>query len=133
MNTRYERRMFVQNRLMDRVAALEGFHRAWKGGRRSLLTMLRELADLAGLPFQELVGDVGRWCRQAKDERHNVAHHKGRSIHQTSGDILFTAEAAYWLFVLCMLRVMPAPSAVFDHIIRCPRFGWVKEGLLGAT
>jgi ApeA N-terminal domain 1 len=133
MNTRYERRMFVQNRLMDRVAALEGFHRAWKGGRRSLLTGLRELADLAGLPFQELVGDVGGWCRRAKDERHNVAHHKGRSVHQTSGDILFTAEAAYWLFVLCMLRVMPAPSAVFDHIVRCPRFGWVKEGLLGTT
>lgn len=30
MNTRYERRMFVEDRLLDRVAALEGLHRAWK-------------------------------------------------------------------------------------------------------
>ena len=133
MNTRYERRMFVQDRLLDRVAALEGFHRAWKAGRKSLLTRLEELIDLAGLPFEELVGDVSDWCRRAKDERNNVAHHKGRSVHQSGGDVLFTAEAAYWLFVLCMLRLMPAPSAVFDHIIRCPRFEWVKEGLRGTT
>jgi hypothetical protein len=133
MNTKYERHMFVQDRLLDRVAALEGFHRAWKGVRRSLLTRLRELADLAGPPFEELVGDVSRWCRRAKDERNNVAHHKGRSVHQSGGDVLFTAEAAYWLFVLCMLQLMPAASAVLDHIIRCPRFEWVKEGLRGTT
>jgi hypothetical protein len=133
MSTKYERRMFVQDRLLDRVAALEGFHRAWRAGDQSLLGRLTELADLAGRPFEELVGDVSGWCLRAKDERHNVAHHKGRSVHQSSGDVLFTAEAAYWLFVLCMLRLMPAPSAVFDHIIRCPRFEWVKEGLRGTT
>lgn len=129
MNTKYERRMFVQDRLLDRVAALEGFHRTWKADRRTLLTRLKELANLAGPPFEELVGDVSDWCRRAKDERNNVAHHKGRSVHQSGGDVLFTAEAAYWLFVLCMLRLMPAPSAVFDHIISCPQFEWVKEGL----
>jgi hypothetical protein len=133
MNTKYERRMFVQDRLLDRVAALEGFHRAWKAGRRSLLTRLRELTDLAGPPFEELVGDVSDWCGRAKDERNNVAHHKGRSVHQSGGDVLFTAEAAYWLFVLCMLRLMPTRPVVFDHIIGCPQFEWVKEGLRGTT
>jgi ApeA N-terminal domain 1/Apea-like HEPN len=133
MNTRYERRMFVQDRLLDRVAALEGFHRAWKAGRKSLMTRLKELADLAGHPFEELVGDVSGWCRRAKDERNNVAHHKGSSVHQSGSDVLFTAEAAYWLFVLCILRVMQAPSAAFDHIIRCLGFEWVKEGLRGTA
>lgn len=133
MNTKYERRMFIQDRLLDRVAALEGLHRAWKVSRRSLLTRLEELANLAGPPFEELVGDVRDWCRRAKDERNNVAHHKGRSVHQSGGDVLFTAESAYWLFVLCMLRLMPAPPAVFDHIIRCSQFEWVKQGLRGTT
>jgi hypothetical protein len=97
------------------------------------MTRLKELADLAGHPFEELVGDVSGWCRRAKDERNNVAHHKGSSVHQSGSDVLFTAEAAYWLFVLCILRVMQAPSAAFDHIIRCLGFEWVKEGLRGTA
>jgi hypothetical protein len=82
-----------------------------------LLAKLSDLAALAGRPFQELVDDVSVWCRRVKDERHNIAHHKGRSAHQSSGAILFTADAAYWLFVFCMLRVMQAPSAVFERIV----------------
>jgi hypothetical protein len=39
----------------------------------------------------------------------------------------FTAEAAYWLFVLCMLREIQAPRPVFDHLERCPRFLWAKK------
>ena len=40
-----------------------------------------------------------------------------------------TAEAAYWLFVLCLLREMQAPQPAFDHLVRCPRFLWAKERL----
>jgi hypothetical protein len=133
MNTRYERRMFVQDRLLDRVAALEAFHREWKHtGKKTvwLVNRLTELAALAGNPFTELVGDVQAWCRRVKKERDNIAHHKGRPAHQNSGDMYFSAEATYWLFVLCMLRQMKAPAAVFVHIPRCPQFVWAKEGLL---
>jgi ApeA N-terminal domain 1/Apea-like HEPN len=123
MNTRYERRMFVEDRLLDRVAALEGFHREWKRtGKKTvwLVDRLTELVTRAGDPFTELVGDTQAWCKRVKKERDNIAHHKGRPAHQDSGAMYFSAEAAYWLFVLCMLRLMRAPAAVFDHITRCP-------------
>jgi ApeA N-terminal domain 1 len=136
MNTRYERRMFVQDRLLDRVAALEGLHRAWKRtGKHKVVLVVRltELAALAGDPFTELVGDAKAWCERVKKERDNIAHHKGRPAHQNSGDIYFTAEAAYWLFVLCMLKLMKAPAAVFDHITRCRGFVWAKDALADIT
>jgi hypothetical protein len=135
MNTRYERRMFVEDRLLDRVAALEGFHREWKrtGQQVWLVKRLTELAARAGGPFTELVGDTQAWCKRVKRERDNIAHHKGRPTHQNSGAMYFSAEAAYWLFVLCMLRLMRAPAAVFDHITRCPGFVWAKDGLAEST
>jgi hypothetical protein len=136
MNTRYERRVFVEDRLLDRVAALEGLHRAWKrtGKNRVLLVVrLTDLAALAGDPFTELVGDARAWCERVKKERDNIAHHKGRPAHQESGDIYFTAEAAYWLFVLCLLKLMKAPAAVFDHITRCRGFAWAKDALADIT
>jgi ApeA N-terminal domain 1 len=136
MNTRYERRMFVEDRLLDRVAALEGFHREWKRtGKKEvwLVKRLTELATRAGDPFTELVGDTQAWCKRVKKERDNIAHHKGRPAHQNSGSMYFSAEAAYWLFVLCMLRLMRAPAAVFDQITRCPGFVWAKEGLAENT
>jgi hypothetical protein len=77
----------------------------------------------------ELVGDAQAWCRRVKKERDNIAHHKGRPAHQSSGDMYFSSEAAYWLFVLCMLRLMEAPTTVFDRITRCPQFAWAKDGL----
>src|SRR6266508_1526531 len=133
MNTRYERRMFVEDRLLDRVAALEGFHRQWKRtGKKQvwLVDRLTELASRAGDPFTELVGDAQAWCKRVKKERDNIAHHKGRPAHQDSGAMYFAAEAAYWLFVLCMLRLMKAPAAVFDHITHCPQSAWAKDGLV---
>jgi hypothetical protein len=136
MNTRYERRMFVEDRLLDRVAALEGFHREWKRtGKKEvwLVKRLTELAALAGDPFTELVGDAQIWCKRVKKERNNIAHHKGRPAHQNSGEMYFAAEAAYWLFVLCMLRLMNAPAPVFHHIAGCPQFLWTKAGLADAT
>jgi hypothetical protein len=136
MNTRYERRMFVEDRLLDRVAALEGFHREWKRtGKKTvwLVDRLTELVARAGDPFTELVGDARAWCRRVKKERDNIAHHKGRPAHQDSGAMYFSAEAAYWLLVLCMLRLMRAPAAVFDHITHCPQFVWAKDGLADST
>jgi hypothetical protein len=132
MNTRYERRMFVEDRLLDRVAALEAFHREWKRTGKETVWLVDRLTELAGLArdaFTELVGDPQAWSKRVKKERDNIAHHKGRPAHQNSGDIYFSAEAAYWLFVLCMLRLMKAPAAVFDHITSCPQFLWAKDGL----
>jgi len=104
MSTSYERRMFVNDRLLERMAALEGFHRARTGMEDlSLQARLRDLTDIAGAPFEHLVGDVAAWRRRARDERDNIGSHKGRTAHQSSAEMYVTAEAAYWLFVLCLL------------------------------
>ena len=130
MNTSYRRTMFVNDRLLERLAALEGFHRIRSGMEAPVLqTRLPDLTDLAGAPFEQLVGNVAAWRRRASAERNNIAHHKGRLVHQSSSDMYFTAEAAYWLFVLCMLREAQAPQPAFDHIVRCARFTWAMRKL----
>jgi hypothetical protein len=64
-------------------------------------------------------------------ERDTVAHaHRfGRSVGQNGGDTYLVAEAAYWLFVLCMLREIAAPEAVLEHLERCAQFDWARKRL----
>jgi hypothetical protein len=80
-----------------------------------------------------LMQDVDAWCLKAKAERDNLAHHYGRTIHQNPNDLLFSSEVAYWLFVVCLLRLAQAPDAVFEHIVRSPEYIWVREHLAGST
>jgi hypothetical protein len=130
MSTSYADRMFVNDRLLERMAALEGFHRVRTGMDAPVLqSRLPDLTDLAGAPFEQLVGNVVAWRRRAAAERNNIAHHQGRFVHGSSGEMYVTAEAAYWLFVVCLLREMQAPQPVFDHLVRCPRFLWAKKRL----
>ena len=129
MATKYVR-MFVEDRFLHRIVALEGLHRTWKGTTQStLLTRLRGLCDLAGDPIRDLVPDVAAWCAKAQAERDHLAHFYGRRIHQDSTDLLYNSEVAYWLFVVCLLRLATAPDAVFQHISRSPDFNWLKEQL----
>jgi hypothetical protein len=93
------------------------------------VTRLVELCDLAGKPIAELLPNVNDWCEKAKEERHNLAHHYGRTIHQASAELLYSSEVAYWLFVLCLLRLADAPGAVFDHVAANPDFRWLRERL----
>jgi hypothetical protein len=82
-----------------------------------------------GGPIAKLLPDVNAWCEKAKDERNNLAHHYGRTIHLDSTELLYSSEVAYWLFMLCLLRLADAPNAVFDHITANPDFGWLRERL----
>ena len=126
MSTRYVR-MFVEDRFMHRVVALEGLHHTWKGTKNTpMRTRLTQLGQLAGDPFSQLVPDVTAWCNKAKDERDNLAHHYGRTIHQDGTELLYSSEIAYWLFVLCMLRLADAPEIVFAHIAKNPDFTWLQ-------
>jgi hypothetical protein len=129
MNTRYVK-MFVEDRFLHRVAALEALHRKWKGTKSTtLVTRLVQLCDLAGKPIGELLPDVNAWCDRTKEERHNLAHDYGRTIHQDSAELLYSSEVAYWLFVLCLLRLADAPSGVFGHIVANPDFEWLRSRL----
>lgn len=125
MTTRYVK-MLVDVKLIFRIAALNGLFREWKGYECNLRTVLTKLTALAGDPFAELVHDIDAWCERATKERTNLAHHYGRPAHSNSADMYFTAESAYWLFVLCMLRLAEAPEAVFDRVVTCPQFKWLS-------
>lgn len=60
MATRYASKMFVQDRFLERMAALEGFHAA-KSGMTSLglLNRLQDLTETAGDPAR-------RWCHRRR-------------------------------------------------------------------
>ena len=107
MNTGYGRPMFVNDRLLERLAALEGYHRVRTGMEAPGLQLrLSDLTDLAGLPFEQLVGDVAAWRRRASAERNNIAHHKGRPARQSSAHMYFTAACS----------VKPRPLSQFSTI-----------------
>jgi hypothetical protein len=129
MATKYVR-MFVQDRFLHRIVALEGLHRTLSGTTEAtLLTRLRSLCDLAGDPISGLLPDVAAWCRKAKAERNHLAHFYGRPIHQDGSDVYKSSEVAYWLFVVCLLRLAKAPDPVFQHISRNPDLNWLKAHL----
>lgn len=129
MNTRYVR-MFTGDRFLHRVAALERMYEQWSGNNTTVLVdRLKQLCEFAGSPVQGLVPDVEVWCEKAKSERHNVAHHLGRIIHQDPGELFYSSEVAYWLFVVCLLRLSGAPDAVFDHISRNPSVQFLAEAM----
>ncbi|MEV7046621.1 HEPN domain-containing protein [Amycolatopsis sp. NPDC051061] len=131
MNTLYRAGLFVQDKFLSRVAALESMHMTWSGktGRNSLHGRLTPLAkQLGGDVFEKLVPRNKRssWVQKVVDERHDIAHHLKGSSHGNA-ERFFLSETVYWLFVICMLREADAPDACFEHLARNPRFVWRAE------
>ncbi len=130
--TRY-RQALVSDQLLNRVAALEGFHKLWSAVPRgpTLRERLVSCGELAGVPFFRLVPDVEGWAAAAVAERNDVGHGSRSGTFEASRSF-FIADAAYWLFVMCLLREMEAPAVVFDSIVALPRFTWLKHNLAEA-
>lgn len=137
MSTRYKKGLFLQDTLFHRVASLESFHRELKGKPSAELgPRLADLINYAGWPFLALFGGgaTGRrkalkWRTKAKNERNDIAHHLGRNLRVNESEMYFVGEAAYWLFVICMLKAAGAPEDVFKRLVQSPRFEWVGENL----
>jgi hypothetical protein len=53
-----------------------------------------------------------------KDDRNDMAHHKGIRLDDQFSEQYFMSESAYWLYVFQLLRLMDAPDAVFDQIVQ---------------
>jgi hypothetical protein len=127
--------MFLQDVLLARMASLESLDKAQSGGSITLAARLDRLIGYAGQPFRALFGigaDGGSmtvWRDKAKDQRNDAAHHLGRNLHSDIAELYFVSEAAYWLFVICILRICSAPPAVFDRIQANRRFRWTGEEL----
>ncbi len=127
MATRYSR-MFVQEKLFGTVSALEAFHKIRTNAPRAqFVSCLTGCMTLAKPPFQELVADTGDWLRQIKVERNLIAH--GSLGMARAEHTVHLADSAYWLFVLCMLREMEAPTKVFEAIPRSRTFQWTRAQL----
>lgn len=133
MNTVYNKLMFVQDVHLGRVAALESFHKKQSGsvGKMHLENRIKKLVSLAGDPFFELVPkrQYARWRRRVVDERNDVAHHLGRSLHQDLAELSYLSESVYWLFVLCMLRESAAPEECYAQLVKHKRFTWDAQNL----
>lgn len=133
MGTRY-RESYVSDRLFNRVAALEGFHKILIApGKKNthIRVRLRELAELAGPPFEALVPRVEPWIDAALRERNHIGHGSRGDGHEAAMT-LFIADAAYWLLVLCLLREAQAPPVVFDKLTGSGAFVWLRDNLAGA-
>lgn len=132
MATRYQKRMYADDRFFNRAAVLDGLRRQMApNSEKTYADRLRALADIAGDPFVDLVGDVSRWVRRVVAERNDHAHHLGNSAQTTGAVRYYLADSAYWLFVLVLLRQCNYPQDAFDAVASHQEFGWVRQGLVG--
>jgi hypothetical protein len=126
MGSRYAKGMFVSDRLLNCAAAVEAFDRELTGTKQSSFkTRLRRCAALAGAPFTDLVGDVGRWAETIRLERDDIAHHFGRRMRSSGSDTYYLWRSLYWLFVICILRDSAAPQEVFGHMRQHSQYQWL--------
>lgn len=130
MATRYSKPMFVSDRLMNCCAALEAFDRKTTGFQRAYLrTRMARCVDLAADPFAALVGDTTVWTDTNISARNEVAHDLERPVRHTAPATLYLSKSLYYLFVLCMLRTMQAPDAVYGRITEHGEFRWLASAL----
>lgn len=140
VGTRYHRTT-VTDDLLNRVAALEGMHKAWRGTYIPLPTRKRrefylkerlaECATQAGEPFASLVGDVPKWITIAVEERNTIGHGSGAGGYEDKHR-LFIADAAYWLFVTCLLRQAQVHERAFTSIAANREFQRLRSNLVEA-
>ncbi len=119
MSTRY-RNALVTDKLLNRVAAFEEWHKIATGDRKRSTTLairLETSAQALGAAFTDLVGgEAHDWAHLVKRERHNVAHGLGQSGFE-GAHTLFLADSVYYLFVFALLQQLQAPAAVFDRML----------------
>jgi hypothetical protein len=125
MATRYTASMYVTDRYYNRVASLEDLNRQEAGDSNQTVALNRRLArcaKLAGQPFIDLVANVDEWVKIVKSDRDDIGHHFGRRQRQHTAEQFYLSESAYWLYVLCLLRLAEAPGTVFARITDNYRF-----------
>ncbi|MEU0095083.1 HEPN domain-containing protein [Kribbella sp. NPDC006257] len=134
MATSYSESMFVSDRLLNRAAALESFDKTVTGYQGSnFKTRIERCGKLAGPEFLALLGtSAEEWAKAVKFERDDIAHHLGRHIRRDAPDLYFLAESLYWAFVLCFLRQMNAPQAVFTRIMKHQQWGFLGPKVTAA-
>lgn len=132
MATRYNPQSYSEDRFLGCAAALESLHGEVTGTsndgtnfKARMISCAQEVCDW----FKELVPEekFSDWARIIKDDRNNIAHHLGRTLHQDTAEITFYGDSLYWLFILYFLKQARVPEAVFAQVVHNRRFMWTGE------
>lgn len=130
MATRYNRGMYLEDRIMNVCAALDSFDRIRRGTAKSkvdYLDRLRESIALAGEPFADLIAqDPHNWAKRVRDVRNDLAHHRDRLRNDGTAGEHRLAEELYWLFAFSMLRLAHVPDEVYSSVLRHRQIRWVQ-------
>jgi hypothetical protein len=130
MATYYATNMYVSDRYLNRLAALEALDRTEGGEKnKSFERRLKWCVTTAGPAIDTLVDNTDAWIATLVSDRNDIAHHFGRRLREESAEQFFLAESAYWLYILCLLRLSDAPDAVFDDIVQHEKFQLLKRRL----
>lgn len=127
--SRFDGAMYAPDRIFHRAAALDGFDRVRTATENTTFrTRITRCVELAGDPFVDLVGDVARWVEMLRVERDAAAHNLDQRQLDGVG-AHYVSEAAYWLFVFCILRLIDAPADVFIRMQGRSDLNWTKHHL----
>lgn len=135
MATRYSSSMYLEDRIMNVCASLDSFDRVRRdtGTHVDYVKRLEACIDLAGQPFLDLISqNPHQWARDVKELRHDLAHHRQRFRLEGSVGEHLVSEQLFWLFVMCMLRLVDTPRAAFESIANHQQIDWLKEQVSGA-
>lgn len=136
MATSYSRQMYVSDQVLNCAAAIEAYDKQRNGslpltpGHREVTFRERveRCANLAGPEFLSLIGDAEAWGNTLKRHRVNVAHHLERGEDATA-DVLSVADAARWMFLLCLFQDCRFPSVVFKKCAASNEWTWLRHRL----
>ena len=61
--------------------------------------------------MQDLLNDHEEsWATHLRNDRNDMAHHKGIRLNEQLSEQFFLSESVYWLYVFLLLRLAKAPS-----------------------
>ena len=130
MNCWYEPGMSVENRFANTTIAAEALARIRVGKQKIKFNKaLETLADFAGQPFKDLVGDTNSWVTKVVKTRNNHVIHTGLRGSVDASGLYWLSESLYFLVILCLLRECGIAENTLANIGKHQRFRRVTSEL----
>ncbi|MFL1380428.1 ApeA N-terminal domain 1-containing protein [Nocardiopsis protaetiae] len=132
LSSRYFSGMITDDVIINAASALESFDKSIKNDNvQDLKVRLNRMQKLAGYPFSEMISDPEMWSDLLKKYRNESAHNLEKLIDSDFSRKYWISRSAYWLFVICMMRVAELPDSAFQVLGGNPNFmfeaGRIKE------
>ena len=131
MSRWYAPDLYDELQFFSMVTAAEAFYRirVQTRKREPLERMLKRLADLAGLPFQSMLGDVDGWATRVVRTRNEHVVHRGLGGEPDGESLYWLTGAVYVLVVLCLLRECDVPEENLPKSQTCPLMATISRKL----